>query len=425
MAVPAGSIIYCSDGSNNNAGYFKAAGAGTDYPRAQAAPVLSLTDLACTAGSTTVTSATGGFTAAMQDNGLYIASGTNFKAGLYQIATVVDANTITVDRSPAPSSNGSSGVGKVGGRRAVLTDAFVDASTAYAVGMVHEVWGDMTLTESVALGATSVGNSTVRNVIEGRSSAGVAEPTGDDRPLITCGAYSLDFGSANYWEFRDLDITGTGSLVLRMGSYSVALRCSMANTSTTSERAAAILSNGLCTFDGCEFTSPYGTGLDVGYDACRIVRCYMHDCGTSGASGARAGLDATGMDSSTVEFCIIDTCRDGIYGTVNSGNAIEHNTIYNCSVDGWYATAPVATRLVNNIFMSCGIAARHLSYEYAGANHWDYNLYYDNDTDHSKTTAGVHDITGVDPQFDDASNGDFRRTAVTTADGLGPTLGVG
>ena len=115
MALAATGVVIWdpSAGSNNNAGYFDAslANAGTDYTAAQATPILALTDLACTAGTTTLTSATGGFTAAMIANGIYIASGTNFTAGLYVITAYTDTNTVTLDRSPAPSNNGSGGVG--------------------------------------------------------------------------------------------------------------------------------------------------------------------------------------------------------------------------------------------------------------------------------------------------------------------------
>jgi hypothetical protein len=79
---------------------------GTDYSQ-QDSPVVSVAD-GVTNGTTTVTSATAGFTAAMVGNGLNIASDS-----LYQIVAVNSATSVTVDRNTA---NGGAGRGlKVGG----------------------------------------------------------------------------------------------------------------------------------------------------------------------------------------------------------------------------------------------------------------------------------------------------------------------
>lgn len=424
MSVPAGRHIHDPlHGSNNNAGYFKIGGSGTDYPRAQAAPILAITDLACSVGSTTVTTAAGGLTAAMVDNGCLVVSGTNLTPGLYHIVAVTDGNTMTFDRSPAPSSNGSAGVANIGGRRAVLVDAYMDMLTTYHYGQIYEVWATatMTLTGSIVLQSTSAGNPNGANIIEGRSSTGAAEPAGDDRPLISCGSYYLDL-NANYWWLRDLRISGEGILVARFASYGVLARCYVANTSTTSNRTAFSTLNAYSTIVDSEVTCPYGTGIDIGYDGSHITRCYIHDCGNDGSSGARAGIDLTGMDSSGVEFCIIDTCREGWYGTISAGLCFAHNTVYNCSEHGHYMTSPTSLHVENCIFASCGYGSYHLTYEYPGSNIWDYNDYYDNTTDRNKTTVGDHDFAAA-PSFTNAANGDFSRTT-TTADGHGMTLGV-
>lgn len=90
-------------------------GAGTDYTD-QAAPQLSLADLATPgAGSTTLTSAVGGFTSAMIGNCIRIKSGTNFDNGYYFITARTDTNTVTLDRSASASGAGSSGAGDLGG----------------------------------------------------------------------------------------------------------------------------------------------------------------------------------------------------------------------------------------------------------------------------------------------------------------------
>lgn len=85
------------DGSDTNGGGYVST--GTDYSQ-QAAAQLSVTDAACS-GTTTLTSATGGFTTAMIGNVLYLSSG----PGWYQITARTDTNTVTLDRA-GPSASG-------------------------------------------------------------------------------------------------------------------------------------------------------------------------------------------------------------------------------------------------------------------------------------------------------------------------------
>lgn len=98
-------------------------GAGTNYAD-QDAPQLSITDLASTA-STTVTSVTGGFTAAMIGNVLRLASATGSpvadSAGSRYLAITgyTDTNTITVDKV---SGTYTLGIAKVGGAHATLVN---------------------------------------------------------------------------------------------------------------------------------------------------------------------------------------------------------------------------------------------------------------------------------------------------------------
>ncbi len=89
-------------------------GAGTNYAD-QDGPQLSLTDLV-TAGSTTVTSVTGGFTSAMIGNCLRIAGD-----GYYFITARGSSNSITVDRN---TGTNAAATGRVGGAWATLVNTF-------------------------------------------------------------------------------------------------------------------------------------------------------------------------------------------------------------------------------------------------------------------------------------------------------------
>ena len=76
---------------------------------------LRLTDLVMAKDSTTLTSETGGFTVAMVGEKIYISAGTNFIVGWYTIATHVDTNEVTLNKTAATAGAGSVGVGTMGG----------------------------------------------------------------------------------------------------------------------------------------------------------------------------------------------------------------------------------------------------------------------------------------------------------------------
>lgn len=76
---------------------------------------LHLTDLVMAKDSTTLTSETGGFTAAMVGEKIYISTGTNFIVGWYTIATHVNTNEVTLNKTAATAGAGSAGIGAMGG----------------------------------------------------------------------------------------------------------------------------------------------------------------------------------------------------------------------------------------------------------------------------------------------------------------------
>ena len=117
-------------GSDANGGYYNSAKAGVsgsvDFSQQDTAQ-LSLSDVV-TNGTTTVTSVTGGFTAAMVGNGISIV-GT-----VYEITAVASSTSITVDRTTA---TGAGQVGKIGGALASggnAIGAWVGSNTIYMRG---------------------------------------------------------------------------------------------------------------------------------------------------------------------------------------------------------------------------------------------------------------------------------------------------
>jgi hypothetical protein len=70
-------------------------------------------DFACAQNSTTLTSASGGFSQWMINYYIQITGGTNFIVGYYQITGFTNATTITLASSPATAGAGSSGTGHI------------------------------------------------------------------------------------------------------------------------------------------------------------------------------------------------------------------------------------------------------------------------------------------------------------------------
>lgn len=102
----------------NGGGYKSGYSGGVDYSNQDAAQ-LTVTDAACIAGTATLTSATGGFTAAMVGNCVKIQPGSggwvSSGSGIFLIIAYVDTNTVTLDRNAASGTNGTGATVKVGG----------------------------------------------------------------------------------------------------------------------------------------------------------------------------------------------------------------------------------------------------------------------------------------------------------------------
>lgn len=93
---------------------------------------LRLTDLVMAQDSTTLTSETGGFTATMVGEKIYISSGTNFIVGWYTIATHTDTNTVTLNTTAATAGAGSEGIGVMGGITEIKISGIVLTTSWYA-----------------------------------------------------------------------------------------------------------------------------------------------------------------------------------------------------------------------------------------------------------------------------------------------------
>lgn len=160
---------------------------GTDYSQ-QDSPQLSVTD-AVTNGTTTVTSATGGFTSAMVGNIIYIAGGTApLTATRYQITAFTNTNTITIDAAPAASTGCTLNVGGAINAPWNLAQA-VNGNTIYIKSGTYTTGTQWSLQSG--LGVTATAKNMTRYIgYDNISNRALGKWTETNRPVLTFTANS-------------------------------------------------------------------------------------------------------------------------------------------------------------------------------------------------------------------------------------------
>jgi hypothetical protein len=392
MALNAATVWeFRTGGSNDNGGGYRTGASGTDYSQQDSAQ-LTLSDLATDGAGTGLSSATGGFTAAMIGNIIYIKSGTGFTVGWYEITAHTDTNNVTIDRSAGISATG--GTGSVGGARAVPTAAHW---TALVAGNIIWMGGAVTytLTEGIIGSA-----GTLTNMIKllGYNSSRGDNPTGANRPTIAAGGNT--FLTGNYWEMRNIIGTTTNSSGFRANANCLVQNVKAHNTSGTAGRDGMRVEADTKVLYCEMLCNSTGDAVDTS-SRNFFYGCYIHDA-ANGFRGAN--------DNLKVENCIIDTCTNGSNVTTTPHTYIN-NIFYNCSTAILIAGNNSFT-IINNLFDSCttGVSASSA----LDSNYLDYNNWNNNGTDVSNVTKGDHATTD-DPSFTDAANGDFSNTLSANA----------
>jgi len=307
-------------------------GAGTDYTE-QTSAQLALTDLASTTPYTTITSATGGFTAAMIGNGIYIASGTGFTAGRYIITGVTNTNTATIDRACAAAS-ASGGV-------------------AYLGGALATPW----VIKTIAPFTANYGNVVY---IRGQGSndpldIDYAAPTN----LVNDGAYFNFIGyygrpkighTGRAWYFSSIDARGTTF----ENFYFVQTAGTITNIGAIASQAANNILATNCVFDQGGFNARMVTSISL--DRCSFINTGAQTTGTQAAFTT----DANTGRYPTIRNCLFKdlNCESAI--KLPSGQAhVIGNVIQNCSGTGisvtMYDIATYSAGFIDgNTIDSCG-----------------------------------------------------------------------
>jgi parallel beta-helix repeat protein len=384
-------------GNAANGGGFRLGAPGTDYSQ-QDAPQLTVTDAAAT-GTTTLTSTTGGFTAAMVGNILQITGGT-LTAGFYEITAFTDTNTVTLDRSPG---SGSGSTVRVGGALTLST-----ASLA-AVVAGNTVWvrnGNYTLANAT-LTPPSAGTPPASIAIKGYNTVrGDLDAVNNftNYPAITktAGTEAIWTLSGNGTKLFNFVLDGGG--LATHGVNATGNAVSVRNCRAAGCTVFGFLGNSAgspITFLRCRATAQNTGG---GFS---LTGSQARGCRADGNPGIGFTTAASGL--------IVDSVADGNASHGISAGSTTHlrgNVCHNNSVDGIRLTAAAAAMslIENNILSSNG--GYGLNYTGGGAvseaPNCAHNAYFNNTSgERSNIPAGGGDVTLTANPFVNAAAGDF------------------
>jgi len=400
-------------GAATNGGGFKDLNPGTsvDYSQQDAAQ-LSLTDIASNGAGTGIYSATGGFTAAMEGNCMYI-SGTGFTTGWYQIVGYTDANNITIDRSCGVSASG--GTGNVGGAwQPNYTDwnLFFNTTNKSNYNISYIKAGTY---DTVIQGGSALNIAAGYNQLLGYNTTRDDSPEGTARPFLDFGntaGYLWYTGAVGVLANIRIDKTYTGNnsnSLYVTGLGDIVRNCKITRSGYTNAYAVRI-GIGDVKIIQCEVVCSSGYAIQsINQSGTNIHFCYIHD--------SAYGIDNTGSsdEKQIVSNCVIDTItNEGI--SLYQRSMIRECTIYSCGT-GVQFTSQYNT-LINTIIKDCttGISSGQYNYE-------DNNCLHGNTTDRSGgVVAGPNSISS-NPLLSDPANADFTLDATSPCFDAGIKLG--
>lgn len=306
---------------------------GVDYSQSTSS-ILSASDLSCTTPSTTVTSAGAGFRKSMVGNVLKIASitGSGTLTHFFEIVSFTDTSNVVLDKTPAPSANGSAGNFKVGGSMSKLSDF---SSATAGLGAVA---GNMIfVTQAGGAVFTLTGSETLSYV------GTITNPI----QIQGYGTYRGDF-------YLGRNATDGKLITTNMPTYSYNTTFALIGSNCTFYRGMNFLSNGAgvngqlmsnttgSVVDRCVFTNP-STGASCKGIQVNLAMIIDSDVFMTGASGGATGA---GIELSTTSGRAIN-CRVQMSSSSSAGPAVISssgvNAIIGCTIIGNGAGSGIAT----------------------------------------------------------------------------------
>ena len=340
MALHANTLweIRTTGNSENGGGFHdRIPGTSVDYT-AQNLPQLDLTDLACAAGSITITSVVGGFTQAMVGNVMQIHAGANFTVGFYEIVTWNSGNSVDVDRIPV-TGVGANGHGKVGGGLTLMTQiqsVAVNGNVVYVKSGTYNYVANVTFSNGLLVASPIY--------VLGYDLARGTNPTGNNRPLIHMSTFA--FTVPKFCHVHNLRIDGSNDTLVTgvAGAYCHFRNCYFENTAVAG--ASKYCLNPIQgVIQDCEFIGTAGatsTGINSG--SAQVLNCYFHDL----TNGTVAGV------TTIVLYSIFNRVNYGVtYTAVTLGaGCIQNCTFCSIAIDAIRNTVAtqIQTAIINNIF---------------------------------------------------------------------------
>lgn len=396
---------------------------GTDYSRQDAAQ-LTLSDIACS-NTTTVTSATGGFTAAMVGNAIRL-SGGGAATGYYWITARASTNSITVDRAPGTVSAGS---GRVGGActgdPTNLAAYVVAGNTVYLRATAGNAasYPTTSLDYTIAAYATPTAGDTTTGWVRWVGEAGVP----------TIGSPGLGFYNLSFQSFEGLYFVATSGSngtygVLNSSASSQPLRVLACTINLNNQAATAGINGSALMVEGCEVyggtasptSSALASGIITANYNCMIRGNIIRNCRAHGIFDGGAGSVIAGNRIyANVDDGINASSAAAVIPNSIAGNTIDGNGGHGVNVSG---TAGIACyEIVNNNITNHVTAGKYginvadgtLAVNDRRKRYVDYNNLYGNTGAFSNISVGAHGLA-VDPGYNSASTGDFTPSNAAT-----------
>jgi len=395
MALHADTIweVRTTGNNNNGGGWHDLGGASVDYSE-QDAPELSVAD-AVANGTTTVTSATGGFTAAMAGSVINILT-----KGRFEIAVVTDGNTITVDRNVVAGSGLTLNVGGGVADPEEIDSIIVNGNTVWIKAGTYNAGGNINFTPNATAAAPKV--------IRGYNASRDDNPRDDNRPLFN--VVGFFFGVAQYCQVYNLRVEGSGTRVLYTGGSGVLRNCYAKNTSATATNRALEPNSNSVMFD-CEAEAANCLAVGGTINELKVDFCKFHD--------SLAAIPAP-IGSLTIIDTIFDTLSDyAIDLAAVPWIVVKHCTFYNVTNEAIKMTTAHSFEISNCQFRTCGtgIKATGSTKQYLV----DGNNYSNNTADVSGIDEGPNATADV-PGFANEAGGNF--SEVDDSNAIPMQLGV-
>jgi len=357
------------------------------------------------------------FTHAMEGNIIYIASGTHFTAGYYEIVTYVDATHVTLDRDPASEDTSAhkDGVGKVGGASNNPQTIIASITSGMKMHIKVGTYTNAGATQTAVLTLVNDGSAaTGMIIIEGYNTTRGDNPIGANRPELDAAndeTYVVSEADKGGYYWKNIIFKRATSHGFLGGSGGWGTRSQFWNCRFTANGGWGLYhgtNGGGVNLTNCEIdnNTSGGTSGSPNNDA-SFQYCYIHDNGGPGANHRTCYLTECIVDSN-VGYGMYSANALGALNCVfynNTGvNAYGYGCAHSNSYDGGGIVNCIAMNNgkygISNADSSCRHQLFVRSLTYGNGTAGTLNM-------GSANVAVIDNNLTSDPLFTDAPNGDF------------------